>query len=313
MKKALVFPGQGSQEVGMGKTLADLYPIAREVFQEVDDALSENLSQLIWEGDLETLTLTKNVQPALMATSQAIYNVLKSQGLNSNNVDYFAGHSLGEYSALCSAGALSLSETAKLLRIRGESMQNAVKVGEGAMAAILGLSIDQVEELVHQVAKEKVCQVANDNDPKQIVISGHTESVQRACELATELGARRAVPLQVSAPFHCLLMEPAQKIMQEKLEPVELNSPINPIVANVHARPISEVSEIKSSLIQQCTARVRWRETMEFMAGDQVVKCIEIGPKNILSGLFRRTTKDISVISVGNETQLEKAIEFFLD
>jgi len=313
LKKALVFPGQGSQEVGMGKSIAERYSQAQDVFQEVDEALSEKLSDLIWHGDLETLTHTKNVQPAIMATSIAILRALESEGLNLSNMSYFAGHSLGEYTALCAAGTISLSETARLLRARGESMQDAIKIGEGSMAAILGLTIDEVEEIVAQSAETQVCQIANDNDPKQVVVSGHATAVSRACQCASERGARKAVMLQVSAPFHCSLMQPAGEVMKHKLEPVELKPPQCPIIANVNARPICEVAAIKESLVQQCTERVRWRETIEYMASDEVTKCLEIGPKNVLNGLFRRTTKKITCISVANSTQLLNAIDFISD
>ncbi len=309
MTAALVFPGQGAQEIGMGKSLADHYLVAREVFQEVDEALSENLSNLIWNGTLDELTLTQNVQPALMTTSMATLRVLEAEGLDIKKIDFLAGHSLGEYTALCAAGALTLTATARLLRLRGRSMQDAVKVGEGRMAAILGLDIGAVQEIVNQAAQNQVCQIANDNDPKQIVVSGHAATVERACQLATDSGARRVVMLQVSAPFHCSLMEPAQQVMREALKPVAVNDPTRPVVANYSASPIYKAELIKESLVRQITARVRWRETMMLFASSGVTRCLEIGPRNVLSGLMRRTTRSINCVSAGNADQIEKALD----
>ena len=275
--RAFVFPGQGAQTIGMGRALAETWPAAKAVFDEVDEALGENLSALIWEGDADTLTLTRNAQPALMATSVAAMRALESEGFAVTDAAYVAGHSLGEYSALCATGAISLADTARLLRIRGTAMQDAVPVGVGAMAAILGLDLAQVEEIAREAAGDEVCQAANDNDPAQVVISGHKAAVERAAALARERGAKRALMLPVSAPFHCALMQPAATVMAEALAGVEINEPAVPLVANVRAEPVLQTGAIRQLLVEQVTGAVRWRESVQFMAAQGVTEFWEIG------------------------------------
>lgn len=299
MGRAYVFPGQGAQTIGMGQALAQAYPEAREVYDEVDAALGEKLSDLIWNGDAETLTLTRNAQPALMATSLAALRALQSQGLGLDGVSFVAGHSLGEYSALAASGALSLADTARLLRIRGEAMQAAVPVGIGAMAALLGLDFATVSDVANDAAQGQVCQAANDNDPGQVVVSGHKEAVERAIEIAKGKGARRAVLLPVSAPFHCALMEPAAQVMQEALANVEINRPSVPLVANVAASGVSEPETIRKLLVEQITGSVRWRESVSWMAGQGVTEIWEIGAGKALCGMIRRIDKSITSRAVG--------------
>jgi [acyl-carrier-protein] S-malonyltransferase len=295
--RAFVFPGQGAQAVGMGRDLAEAYPAARAVFEEVDAALGEKLSATIWEGPADALTLTANAQPALMATSLAAYRALEAEGVAAP--DFVAGHSLGEYAALCAAGSLMISDAARLLRLRGEAMQAAVPVGEGAMAAILGLDLRAVEAIASQAAAGEVCEAANDNDPAQIVVSGHRAAVERAIALARERGAKRAVLLPVSAPFHCALMQPAAAAMEQALGDVELAPPSAPLVANVTARPVTDPAEIRRLLVRQVTARVRWRESVEWMAGQGVGRFVEVGAGKALSGMIRRITKDVETRAVG--------------
>ncbi|MCL4130223.1 UNVERIFIED_CONTAM: hypothetical protein GTU68_031727, partial [Idotea baltica] len=262
----------------MGKEFADHYASAKAVFQEIDDALGENLSNLIWEGDIAELTLTQNAQPALMATSIAAMRALQSEGVDINAASFVAGHSLGEYSALCAAGAISLSDTAKLLRIRGNAMQEAVPVGLGAMAAILGLDFAAVQDIANAASGDgDICQAANDNDPSQVVVSGHKGAVERACELAKEAGAKRAMLLPVSAPFHCALMQPAADAMAAALSDVDVKSPTVPVIANVLASATSDGDEIKRLLVQQVTGSVRWRESVEWMGANGVSEVFEIG------------------------------------
>ena len=299
MSRAFVFPGQGAQTIGMGKALADAYPQARAVFDEVDDALGENLSSLIWEGDQETLTLTENAQPALMATSLAALRALEAEGVTLDKVDFVAGHSLGEYSALAAAGALSLADTARLLRIRGAAMQKAVPVGVGAMAAILGLDLEAVRGIAEEAAEGEVCQAANDNDPGQVVISGHAGAVERAAELARARGAKRAMMLPVSAPFHCALMAPAAEAMKAALAEVTLNVPAVPLVANVRAEAVRNPDEIRALLVEQVTGAVRWRESVGYMAAQGVRETWEIGAGKALSGMIRRIDRAIAVEAVG--------------
>lgn len=299
MSRAFVFPGQGAQTIGMGKALADAYPQARAVFDEVDDALGENLSSLIWEGDQETLTLTENAQPALMATSLAALRALEAEGVTLDKVDFVAGHSLGEYSALAAAGALSLADTARLLRIRGAAMQKAVPVGVGAMAAILGLDLEAVRGIAEEAAEGEVCQAANDNDPGQVVISGHAGAVERAAELARARGAKRAMMLPVSAPFHCALMAPAAEAMEAALAEVTLNVPAVPLVANVRAEAVRNPDEIRALLVEQVTGAVRWRESVGYMAAQGVRETWEIGAGKALSGMIRRIDRAIAVEAVG--------------
>lgn len=308
MSKALVFPGQGAQAIGMGKALAEAYPVAREVFAEVDDALGEKLSALIWEGEIETLTLTENAQPALMATSIAAFRALEAEGFQLTDAAFVAGHSLGEYSALAAAGSLSLADTARLLRTRGQAMQAAVPVGEGAMAAILGLSFEQVSVVAEEAAMGEVCAAANDNDPAQVVVSGHKDAVERATVLAKEQGAKRALMLPVSAPFHCALMEPAARVMAAALEHVDIERPLVPLVANVLAEPVSDPSTIRSLLVQQVTGSVRWRESVAHMAADGVTEFWEVGPGKALSGMIRRISKEAAVKAIGTPEDVKAAL-----
>lgn len=303
-----VFPGQGAQSIGMGQALAKAYSKSRKVFEEVDDALDFKLSKLIWEGSIDDLTLTKNAQPALMATSIAAFRAMEEENLMPDSINFFAGHSLGEYSALCAAGALELSVTAKLLRIRGEAMQKAVPIGVGAMAAILGLDLKAVEDIAAQAAQTQICQAANDNDPNQVVISGHFEAVERAIEIAKESGARRAILLPVSAPFHCTLMQPAKDIMDEALSRVTIKQPISPIVANYSAKPVIEPSDIKDSLVRQIMGRVKWRESIEFLSNNGVKQVYEVGAGKALSGMIKRVNKDISCQNISSPEDLNKIL-----
>ena len=298
--RAFVFPGQGAQAIGMGKGLADAYPAARAVFDAVDDALGEALSALIWEGSIEELTLTRNAQPALMATSLAAMAALQAEGVEVTAASYVAGHSLGEYSALCAAGALSLADTARLLRIRGEAMQAAVPVGIGAMAALLGMDFDAAREVALEAAQGEVCEAANDNDPGQVVVSGHRAAVERAVEIAKARGAKRALLLPVSAPFHSSLMAPAAAVMARALDGVAMSAPVVPLVANVLAGPVSDPAQIKALLVQQVTGSVRWRESVLWMAQAGVTEVWEIGAGKALSGMVRRIAKDIECRAVGS-------------
>lgn len=309
MTHALLFPGQGAQAIGMGKDLADSFPEARAVFQEVDEALGQNLSAMIWDGDIETLTLTENAQPALMATSVAAARALTAAGVDLTKASFVAGHSLGEYSALCAAGAISLSDTARLLRIRGKAMQAAVPVGVGAMAAILGLDFEAVSKIANEAAGAEVCQAANDNDPGQVVVSGHKAAVERAVELAKEAGAKRAILLPVSAPFHCALMQPAADAMAEALAGVNVMSPNVPLIANVRADVVSDAQEIKGLLVEQVTGSVRWRETVAFMSAQGVTETFEIGAGKALSGMVRRVDRAIGVNAVGDAAGVAAAAE----
>ncbi|WP_374635063.1 ACP S-malonyltransferase [Paracoccus sp. (in: a-proteobacteria)] len=297
--RAFVFPGQGAQVIGMGRELAEAYPAARAVFAEVDEALGENLSDLIWNGDIETLTLTQNAQPALMATSIAAFRALEAEGFGIKDADFVAGHSLGEYSALCAAGALSLADTARLLRLRGAAMQEAVPVGQGAMAAILGLDFAAVDQIARDAAEGEVCQAANDNDPAQVVISGHKAAVERAALLAKERGAKRALMLPVSAPFHSALMQPAAAAMAEALAAVDIHAPAVPVVANVRAEPVAEPGAIRRLLVEQVTGAVRWRESIEFLAGAGVTEFWEIGAGKALSGMIKRISKEAVTRNIG--------------
>lgn len=290
--RAFVFPGQGAQVIGMGRDLAEAYPAARAVFDEVDAALGENLSDLIWNGDIETLTLTQNAQPALMATSMAAFRALEAEGFGIADAAFVAGHSLGEYSALCAAGSLSLSDTARLLRLRGAAMQAAVPVGQGAMAAILGLDFEVVAAIARDAAENEVCQAANDNDPAQVVISGHKAAVERAATLAKERGAKRALMLPVSAPFHSALMEPAARAMAEALAETAIAAPAVPLVANVRAAAVTDPEEIRALLVEQVTGSVRWRESIAFLSAAGVTEYWEIGAGKALSGMIKRIDKD---------------------
>jgi len=288
MSRAFVFPGQGAQTIGMGRALAEAYPAARAVFDEVDAALGEKLSALIWEGDIAELTLTQNAQPALMATSLAAMAALKSEGFGISHAAFVAGHSLGEYSALCAAGSLTLADTARLLRTRGKAMQEAVPVGVGAMAALLGLDFATATEVAAEAAQGEVCQAANDNDPAQVVVSGHKAAVERAVELAKARGAKRALMLPVSAPFHCALMQPAAAVMNEALAAVTISAPAVPVVVNVRAEAVTEPDRIRALLVAQVTGSVRWRESVQWMAGAGVTEFWEIGAGKALSGMIKR-------------------------
>ncbi len=303
--RAFVFPGQGAQTIGMGRALAETWPAARAVFDEVDEALGESLSALIWDGDADTLTLTRNAQPALMATSVAAMRALESEGFAVTDAAYVAGHSLGEYSALCAAGAISLADTARLLRIRGTAMQDAVPVGVGAMAAILGLDLAQVEDIAREAAGDEVCQAANDNDPAQVVISGHKAAVERAAALARERGAKRALMLPVSAPFHCALMQPAATVMAEALAGVEIVEPAVPLIANVRAEPVLQTGAIRQLLVEQVTGAVRWRESVQFMAAQGVTEFWEIGAGKALSGMIKRIAPGTVTRAVGTPADIE--------
>jgi [acyl-carrier-protein] S-malonyltransferase len=298
--RAFVFPGQGAQAIGMGKALADAYPAAKAVFDEVDAALGANLSDLIWNGEADVLTLTENAQPALMATSIAAMRALESEGYGIGDAAYVAGHSLGEYSALCAAGAISLGDTARLLRIRGRAMQAAVPVGVGAMAALLGLDFAAATEVAAEAAQGQICQAANDNDPGQVVVSGHREAIERAVEIAKAKGAKRALLLPVSAPFHCELMSPAAAAMAEALDNVEILAPKVPLVANVVAHDINDPAEIRNLLVQQVTGSVRWRESVSWMVAQGVTEFWEIGAGKALSGMIRRIEKSAECRAVGN-------------
>ena len=293
MARAFVCPGQGAQSIGMGKALAEAYVESKQVFEEVDDALGESLSKLIWEGDIDVLTLTENAQPALMATSLAAARALTREGMGVETVNYVAGHSLGEYSALAIAGALSIADAARLLRTRGKAMQAAVPVGVGAMAALLGLDFETASQVAKQAAGDEVCEAANDNDPAQVVVSGHKAAVERAVELAKEHGAKRAVLLPVSAPFHCSLMSPAAAVMKEALSEATIISPSVPVVSNVKAQAVSDPDEIRELLIQQITGSVRWRESVMWMAQNDVSEIWEIGAGKALSGMVRRIDRDV--------------------
>jgi [acyl-carrier-protein] S-malonyltransferase len=306
MAIAFVFPGQGSQSVGMGRALADTFAVARHVFEEVDAALGERLSSVIWNGPAETLTLTENAQPALMAVSLAAMRVLKTEaGVDlRRDAAFVAGHSLGEYSALAAAGALTIGDTARLLRIRGQAMQLAVPVGAGAMAALLGLDFDQATEVAAQAANGQVCAAANDNGGGQVVISGDTAAVERAVEIAKARGAKRAMKLPVSAPFHCALMRPAADAMTEALATTAVKSPVVPLVANVSARPVVAPDAIVRCLIEQVTGTVRWRESITFMAGAGVTTFYEVGAGRVLTGLVKRIAEGASAIAVGTPEDL---------
>jgi len=301
MTVGFVFPGQGSQVVGMGKALADTFAAARDVFGAVDEALGEKLTAVMWEGPADRLTLTENAQPALMAVSLAAMRVLdREAGLDlKRDAAFVAGHSLGEYSALAAAGALTVPDTARLLRTRGRAMQAAVPVGAGAMAALLGLDFDAAVAVAAEAAQGQVCQAANDNGGGQVVVSGDKAAVERAVEIAKGKGARRAMLLPVSAPFHCALMQPAADVMAEALAKVQVKPPVVPLVANVLARPISEPSELVKSLIAQVTGTVRWRESVAFMASAGVDRFYEVGAGKVLSGLVKRIADGATGTAIG--------------
>ncbi|MCB1530735.1 MAG: ACP S-malonyltransferase [Rhodospirillales bacterium] len=315
MNRSFVFPGQGSQFVGMGKDLAESFGAAKETFQEVDDALGQNLSALMFDGPEEDLNLTENTQAALMAVSMAVVNVLTREGgiEMDKAVKFVAGHSLGEYSALTAAGALELSQTAKLLKLRGQAMQRAVPVGAGSMAAILGLDLPDVQTIAEkasaQAGPDLICESANDNSVGQVVVSGHAAAVQVAVDMASEAGAKRAVILPVSAPFHCALMGPAAREMEEALAGAEIKSPCVPVVANVVARGVTDPEDIRRLLVEQITGMVRWRESVIWMKDQGVTEMIELGAGKVLSGLARRIDKDIETSSVGTPEQVKELIK----
>jgi [acyl-carrier-protein] S-malonyltransferase len=309
MAVALVFPGQGSQAVGMGADLARAHAAARNVFEEIDAALGHRLSQIMFEGPIATLTLTENAQPALLAVSMAVMRVLEEQGFRvADGAKLVAGHSLGEYSALCAAGALSIADGARLLRIRGRAMQAAVPVGLGAMAALLGVGKEVAEKLAAAAAEGEVCQLANDNEPTQAVISGARTAIDRAAQLAKAHGVRRFMPLNVSAPFHCALMQPAADAMAAALAETRVSRPVVPLVANVTAAPISDPEEIKRRLVEQVTGTVRWRECVAAMAEDGVTDLVEVGSGKVLSGLAKRIVPSLNAISVGGPPDIEAAL-----
>lgn len=301
MAAAFVFPGQGSQALGMGKALAEAFPMAKAVFDEVDAALGEKLSAIMWEGPADKLTLTENAQPALMAVSVAALRVLQAEaGLDlKRDVAFVAGHSLGEYSALAAAGAFSVSDAARLLRTRGDAMQKAVPVGEGAMAALIGLSFEDAATAAREGAQDQICQAANDNGGGQVVISGNKAAVERACEIAKAKGAKRAMLLQVSAPFHCALMQPAADVMADALSKVTVNAPVVPVVANVMARPLSDPQDIVQALVAQVTGTVRWRECVEYMAHHGVAEFYELGAGKVLTGLVKRIADGATGTAIG--------------
>ncbi len=310
MTRAFIFPGQGSQSIGMGKDLADTYKTARETFEEINDALGQNLTKIMWEGSESDINLTENTQPALMAVSMAVMNVLtRDAGLILPNVASFvAGHSLGEYSALTAAGAFTLSDTARLLKLRGQSMQQAVPVGQGAMAAILGLEFDQVKAIALEASVSEICEAANDNAPGQVVISGHKGAVEAAIALATAAGAKRALALPVSAPFHCALMAPAADKMRAALGATDIRPPVVPVVANVTASAVSDPAQIRDLLVEQITGRVRWRESVTWMKEQGVTEMIEIGAGKVLAGLVKRIEGDVAASSVGTPAQIDELV-----
>jgi len=310
MTIAFVFPGQGSQAVGMGAELAKAYAAARALFAEVDAALGQKLSDIMFNGPLETLTLTENAQPALMAVSLAVMRVLEQEkGFHlASKVQYVAGHSLGEYSALAAAGSLSVADAARLLKIRGQAMQAAVPVGQGAMAALLGVGKEGGEKLAAAAAQDEVCQLANDNEPTQAVISGAKTALDRAAQLAKAHGVRRFLPLNVSAPFHCALMQPAAEAMAQALAKVDIKAPVVPLVANVLAAPISDPTQIRQRLVEQVTGTVRWRECVARMASDGVTYVYEIGAGKVLAGLAKRIVPTLDASAVGTPQDIDAAL-----
>ncbi|WP_108397846.1 ACP S-malonyltransferase [Devosia submarina] len=307
MKRAFTFPGQGSQAVGMGKDLADAFPEARAVFEEVDEALGQNLSAIMFEGPDDVLRLTENAQPALMAASVAVVRVLASKGISlSEHAAYVAGHSLGEYSALCAAGTFSLADTARLLKTRGQAMQKAVPVGHGAMAALIGLDLEAAREVATEAGQGDVCEVANDNAPGQVVISGATPAIERALDIAKAKGAKRALLLPVSAPFHCSLMQPASEAMAQALSEVDMQAPSVPLIANVTASSLTDPDEIRQSLVRQVTGVVRWTESIEWLTGEGgVTHLAELGTGKVLSGLAKRINADATTAAIGTSADID--------
>ena len=318
MSLAVVFPGQGSQAVGMGRELASAFPAARHVLEEVDEALHQHLARLIWEGPESELTLTENAQPALMAVSLAVVRALEAEGgwRLAERAAFVAGHSLGEYSALCAAGSFTVAEAARLLKLRGQAMQKAVPVGTGAMAALLGVDIDQARDFAARASEpdpatgeRRICAAANDNAPGQVVVSGHKHAVERALALAAEGGFRRAVMLPVSAPFHCELMRPAAEAMAKALAEIALRAPAVPVVANVTAEPTADPIEIRGLLVEQVTATVRWRESVMEMRRRGVDLLVEAGAGRVLAGLARRIDKEMAAVSLGAPADIESFLK----
>ena len=311
MTRAFVFPGQGSQAVGMGRELAEAFEVARHTFEEVDDALNQRLSRLMVEGPEADLTLTENAQPALMAVSVAVMRVLASEGGVdlSKHATFVAGHSLGEYSALCAAGAFSLGDTARLLKLRGQAMQKAVPGGKGAMAALRGADLEQAQAIAADAAQDEVCSIANDNSVGQVVISGSADAIDRAIALAAERGLKRSVRLPVSAPFHCSLMQPAADAMAEALANVTISAPVVPVVANVTASAVSDPNAIRRLLVEQVTGMVRWRECVLYMKEQGVERLVEVGSGKVLAGLTKRIDKDLAAVSVGTPADVESFLK----
>jgi [acyl-carrier-protein] S-malonyltransferase len=307
MSIAVVFPGQGSQAVGMGRALADAFADARHVFEEVDDALGQSLSRLMWEGPEDQLTLTENAQPALMAMSLAVMRVLEAQGKwrLADKAAFVAGHSLGEYSALAAAGSFALADAARLLKLRGQAMQKAVPVGAGAMAALLGVEIEDARAIAAEARGADVCDTANDNAPGQVVLSGHKEAIDRAVAIAAEKGFKRSVLLPVSAPFHCALMQPAADAMRAALEKVAMHNPVVPLVANVTAKPVSDAAQIRRQLVEQVTGTVRWRESVLAMKELGVTTLVEVGSGKVLTGLTKRIDKEVGGVSLQTPDDIE--------
>ncbi len=311
MTRAFIFPGQGSQAMGMGKELASAFPVAKQLFEEVDEALSQPLTKLMFEGPEEDLTLTANTQPALMAVSLAIMRILETAGglAIGDTAKFVAGHSLGEYSALTAAKAFGVADAARILKIRGSAMQEAVPVGEGTMAALMGVEMDVAEEIAAEAAQGEICTAANDNAPGQIVLSGATAAIERAVEIATEKGAKRSIILPVSAPFHCAMMAPVADIMADELAALLINEPIVPVVANVTADAQSAPDEIRRLLVEQVTARVRWRESVLFMKNNGVDTLVEIGAGKVLTGLARRIDRELNSVSIQTPEDIEEFLK----
>ena len=309
--KAFLFPGQGSQSIGMGREVYEAFRCAKDVFQEVDEALEQNLTKIIFEGPEADLVLTENAQPALMTVSMALIRVLEKEGgLNlSQTISYMAGHSLGQYSALCTAGSLSLSDSAQLLKIRGQAMQRAIPNGEGAMAALLGLTMDDIKKIVAQATQSQVCEIANDNSPGQVVVSGHREAIERAIEISKSYGAKRSILLNVSAPFHCSLMQPAQDQMEIAFQAIDVKNPSIPILDNVSTQVIRKGEDLKSLLIQQVTGQVRWRESIENLAELGVMTAIEVGAGKILTGLSKRIAPALEAFALNTPYDIESFLK----